>query len=73
MMTNFIFHESLKNTKIVFDERFAQKELAFFVRIANGVLIAIMVLFKKSEIGGWGMAFDQKVVKVFLEKQLQLF
>lgn len=38
-------HESLKNTKIVFDERFAQKELAFFVRIANGVLIAIMVLF----------------------------
>ena len=37
--------ESLKNTKIVFDKRFAQKELAFFVRIANGVLVVIVVLF----------------------------
>ena len=38
-------HESLKNTKIVFDKRFAQKELAFFVRIANGILVVIVVLF----------------------------
>ena len=42
--------ESLKNTKIVFDKRFAQKEIEHFVRIDNGFLIVVMVLFIYNEV-----------------------